>query len=413
MKELLTTKAQLEADLKFNNEELIVLKMNNDKITSLNNQKFIYLENEINNWKDKYNLLNKDSKKKEDNYKKEILSLKEQIKKLHKENKKDNINSNLFNTNLSNLMKYFEANLKAQNEENKNMFEKMLQAKQKDNENGNELFKNYTDLIAKHSELKIDLNTKENQIKNLEEQISKLDIYKTICTKAKSFQCEQCGKYYSYDIFKEHYKQCSETSNFINNDKLLNKNTNLNGNEENKFIFNPEKLKIKIIKGHIKNDELDKPYLEYIIDISYNTQNWRISKRFIQFANLYKTLTNMFKGNIKMPKSANIFVDFGGSFNGSFHENKIQQLEKFIKDISEIKIIYESKVFKKFLEFNQNFDEENEALFDSMNIDEKINLENDYINAENNERNNNRYIIQSNRSNFNYEKIFGYDKTNE
>ena len=413
MKELLTTKAQLEADLKFNNEELIVLKMNNDKITSLNNQKFIYLENEINNWKDKYNLLNKESKKKEDNYKKEILSLKEQIKKLHKENKKDNINSNLFNTNLSNLMKYFEANLKAQNEENKNMFEKMLQAKQKDNENGNELFKNYTDLIAKHSELKIDLNTKENQIKNLEEQISKLDIYKTICTKAKSFQCEQCGKYYSYDIFKEHYKQCSETSNFINNDKLLNKNTNLNGNEENKFIFNPEKLKIKIIKGHIKNDELDKPYLEYIIDISYNTQNWRISKRFIQFANLYKTLTNMFKGNIKMPKSANIFVDFGGSFNGSFHENKIQQLEKFIKDISEIKIIYESKVFKKFLEFNQNFDEENEALFDSMNIDEKINLENDYINAENNERNNNRYIIQSNRSNFNYEKIFGYDKTNE
>ena len=413
MKELLTTKAQLEADLKFNNEELIVLKMNNDKITSLNNQKFIYLENEINNWKDKYNLLNKDSKKKEDNYKKEILSLKEQIKKLHKENKKDNINSNLFNTNLSNLMKYFEANLKAQNEENKNMFEKMLQAKQKDNENGNELFKNYTDLIAKHSELKIDLNTKENQIKNLEEQISKLDIYKTICTKAKSFQCEQCGKYYSYDIFKDHYRQCSETSNFINNDKLLNKNTNLNGNEENKFIFNPEKLKIKIIKGHIKNDELDKPYLEYIIDINYNTQNFRISKRFIQFANLYKTLTNMFKGNIKMPKSANIFVDFGGSFNGSFHENKIQQLEKFIKDISEIKIIYESKVFKKFLEFNQNFDEENEALFDSMNIDEKINLENDYINAENNERNNNRYIIQSNRSNFNYEKIFGYDKTNE
>ena len=38
-------------------------------------------------------------------------------------------------------MKYFEANLKAQNEENKNMFEKMLQAKQKDNENGNELLK--------------------------------------------------------------------------------------------------------------------------------------------------------------------------------------------------------------------------------------------------------------------------------
>ena len=34
-----------------------------------------------------------------------------------------------------------------------------------------------------------------------------------------------------------------------------------------KMNFNPDKLKIKILKGWVKQDELGKPYLEYIIDI--------------------------------------------------------------------------------------------------------------------------------------------------
>ena len=59
-------KTQLETDLKFNNEELIVLKMNNDKMSSLNEQKLVYLDKEINNWKEKYNTLIKESKNKEE-----------------------------------------------------------------------------------------------------------------------------------------------------------------------------------------------------------------------------------------------------------------------------------------------------------------------------------------------------------
>ena len=78
-------KTQLETDLKFNNEELIVLKMNNDKISSLNNQKLIcrktYLDKEINNWKEKYNTLKLDLKNKEDKLNKEISLLKENNKK--------------------------------------------------------------------------------------------------------------------------------------------------------------------------------------------------------------------------------------------------------------------------------------------------------------------------------------------
>ena len=384
MMELLTSKAQLEADLKFNNDELIVLKMNNDKITSINSQKMMYLDNEIKNWKEKYNLLNKETKKKEEKLKKEISSLKIQIKNIQKDNNKDIINNDLFNTNLNNLMTYFKENLKAQNEENKNMLEKMMKAKQKTSENGNELFKNYTELIAKHSELKIDLNTKENQIKNLEEQISKLNIYKDICYKSKSFQCKQCEQLFSYNIFKEHYQKCTGISNKLKNNQKFENTKKPNGNEEYKFVFDPQKLKIKIIKGHLKNDELGKPFLEYILDVNYNNQNWRICKRFNQFANLYKNIKSLFKGNIKMPPSSNIFVDFKGNLTGSFHENKIQQLEKFIKDLSEIDVVNNSKIFKKFLEFNQNFDEENETIYNNINIEEKRNQGKEDLNEYNN-----------------------------
>ena len=275
LKDLLMTKTQLETDLKFNNEELIALKMNSDKMSSLNNQKLIYLDKEINNWKEKYNCSVKDAKNKEENLSKEISTLKEQIKKLQKEkNKRENIHTEQFNTNINNLMNYFKENLKAQNEENKSMIEKMMKEKQY-SETDIELFKNYNELTKKNSELKIENNSKENQIKNLEEQLSKLNIYKEVCEHTKNFQCVLCENLYMYDNFKEHYNNCNGMPN-----NMQSKANNNNYNDENKFILNPEKLKIKILKGTLKNDELGKPYLECIIDINYNTQNWRISKRF-------------------------------------------------------------------------------------------------------------------------------------
>jgi len=64
-----------------------------------------------------------------------------------------------------------------------------------------------------------------------------------------------------------------------------------------------------------------------------------------------------------MPPSANIFINFGNNNAfGSFHENKILQLEKFLKDLSEINILNTSKPFRKFLEFEQYVDEENEFI---------------------------------------------------
>ena len=64
-----------------------------------------------------------------------------------------------------------------------------------------------------------------------------------------------------------------------------------------------------------------------------------------------------------MPQSSNIFINFGNNTQFSnFHENKIIQLEKFLKDLSKINMINTSKPYRKFLEFEQYVDEDNEVL---------------------------------------------------
>ena len=356
--EFLNIKKKYESDLKSKEEQILIMKMNNDKIMSLNDQKLNYVEKEINNYKDKYNNLLKESKNKEEKLNKEIIILTEKNKKLKLENEKhDNINKEQVNNNLNNLMKYLTENLKAQNEENKNMFEKMFKDKEHSLQNDKELLKNIKEVNEKNNELILNNNLCNTKIKTLEEQIAKLNIYKEIIHNTKAYKCKHCEKIYLYDDFKNHYTNCQK--GLISNSTMSNSNTN----------FNPDKLKIKILKGRVKQDELGKPFLEYIIDINYDTQNWRISKRFNQFANLFKTLKTLFKGVIQMPPSANIFINFGNNNNfGTFHENKIIQLEKFLKDLSEINILNTSKPFRKFLEFEQYVDEENDLI---VNVNQK------------------------------------------
>ncbi len=350
--EFLNIKKKYEAELKSKEEQILIMKMNNDKIMSLNDQKLNYVEKEINSYKDKYNNLLKESKNKEDKLNKEIIILTEKNKKLKIENEKnDSLNKEQVNNNLNNIMKYLTENLKAQNEENKNMFEKMFKDKQNSLQNDKELLQNIKEINEKNNELILNNNLCNNKIKTLEEQNAKLNIYKEVVHNTKAYKCKHCEKMYLYDDFKDHYSNCQ---------KGLISNANINNNNIN---FNPDKLKIKILKGRVKQDELGKPFLEYIIDINYDTQNWRINKKFNQFANLFKTLKNLFRGVIQMPPSSNIFINFGNNnASGSFHENKILQLEKFLKDLSEINILNTSKPFRKFLEFEQYVDEDNEII---------------------------------------------------
>ena len=124
--------------------------------------------------------------------------------------------------------------------------------------------------------------------------------------------------------------------------------------------FNPKKLKIKIIKGRIRKDKAGKPYIEYIIELTYLTQKWHISKRFNQFTNLFKNLRMMAsQAGEQLPQSANIFNNIGAIFSNLSHENKIIQLEKFLKDISEMEGINKTQLYHNFFEIDQLFKQYN------------------------------------------------------
>ena len=384
--EFINIKKKYEDELKAKDEQILIMKMNNDKIMSLNDQKLNYFENEINKYKDKYNKVLKESKLKEEKLNKEIIILTEENKKLKIEKEKsETMKKEEANNNLNDVIKYFSEKLKTQNEENKNMLEKMFKDKENSMQNNKEIFQNMKELNEKNNELILNNNNLTNEIKSLEEQNTNLSLYKDAISNSKGLKCKNCDKIFSYEEFKEHYTNCQ---------KGLINNTTLNNNTIN---FNPEKLKMKILKGRVKQDELGNPFLEYIIDVNYDTQNWRINRRFNQFSNLFKTLKNMFKGIAQMPPSASIFVNFGNNNQFStFHENKIIQLEKFLKDISEAERFNSSQLYQNFFEIEQLFkqytgsrnsvnlnNEINNKNFHNRNIDDKT-LGNNYISKNNN-----------------------------
>lgn len=133
---------------------------------------------------------------------------------------------------------------------------------------------------------------------------------------------------------------------------------------------NNEKLKIKILKGILNKDELGKPFIEYITDITYNTHNWRVNKKFNQFANLHKTLKSLFKtGEFKLPDSSAMFnVPLNNESSNNFHENKIKLLEKYLNDISDIGAINKSKPFRKFFEFEEHVDDDNNRYSNEIEV---------------------------------------------
>ena len=369
LKELINLKNHNETELHMKEEQMELIKKNNDKLKLIHEQKVQYLENEIQNWKNKYNNIMNDLKNNKELFNSEILNLKTQNEILKSEKKRTESNEFL-NQSMNDFVQYFKENIKTQNEENKNLFQKIIENQKRSDRNSDTNFiQNLNETTQKNNELNLKLNSTENKIKNLEEQITLLNKYKDIINHTKGLKCKSCLKNFTYENFQNHYLNCQLNSTINNNITLI----------SGEFI--PERLKLKILKGRLKQDELGKPYLEYIIDINYNNQNWRVTKKFNQFATLYKTLKSLFKGIVNLPQSSNIFININEFGYGSFHENKIQLLEKFIKDLSELEPINTSKPFIKFIEFDKFFDEDTEIInqqIENSRFENKMLFNNDF-----------------------------------
>ena len=76
---------------------------------------------------------------------------------------------------------------------------------------------------------------------------------------------------------------------------------------------------------------------------------------------------------IELPQSAKIFKNIGKTFSNLSHENKIVQLEKFLKDITKIDEINNSEPYQHFLEIERLFDSYKENKNTNMNLNENHN----------------------------------------
>ena len=141
LKEINDIKDKMKKELKAKEEQLLVMKMNNEKISSLYEQKSHFLEKEVTSWKEKYHNALIETKNKENDLNKENIKLKEQNNLLIRmekrtennyfsENNKNNSsfgknrsssnNSNLneqsnSKKNLNNLVNYVKSQLKGNN----------------------------------------------------------------------------------------------------------------------------------------------------------------------------------------------------------------------------------------------------------------------------------------------------------
>jgi len=347
IKKILEKDNSKNIELNMKNEQLNILKNNNEKIIELNEKKFRFYENEINMLKEKIEqLLN-------------ISKANTLESKRNKNIKDDNtINRNregkeLINNSITKLMTAVNEHIKEQNEDNQTILNKLMEEKEAEFKNDKKLFKKLSEINNKNNELKKKYNETNYIIQTIEEQIQNLLPYKELINNIINFKCNKCGGCFTFPEFKLHKDKCS-LSNSQRSDKA-----NFNPN------INPEKLKIIILKGKIKNSNSNSPYLEYILDVNYgHNQHWRLGKKFKDFTNLYNTLNTQYKEYINIPIS-NIFIDIKKSYNiGSVHENKIRQLELFINDIINMDMINRSQAFCKFIEFDKNYDEESDLLMD-------------------------------------------------
>ena len=345
-------------EINMKNEQLNIIKSNNEKIIELNEKKFRYYENEIKMLKEKIEQLL--------NISKSSCRNEEKISKNNNKPSRNIENNDLINNSITKLMSAVNDHIKEQNEDNQAILNKLMREKEIEFKSDKKLIKKLSEIKNKNNELETKLKKTNYTIQKMEEKVDELLPYEDLINNINNFKCIKCEKYFTLPEYKLHKDNCPLS------DSSQNK-ININ------YKLNPDKLKIRILKGKIKHGNSSSPYLEYIVDVNYNNmQHWRLGKKFKDFINLYNIINTEYKEFIKIPIS-NIFIDFKNTGNvGSFHENKIRQLELFMNDIINLDMINRSKAFSKFIEFDKYFDEENELLM-TMSSRYKLNpKENEY-----------------------------------
>ena len=350
---------KLKSQIKAKEEDLLVYKLNDEKVLALNDQKINFLEKELSQWKERYNNLSKELSEN----KSQMISLNSELDKLKTENKNlkskaeiggvlgkiDENSKSPSNSGGSNSIgigagsaaatKILIELLSGQNaikgsikevmdktnelvENNKNIYE--------NNQNITQFLKGYKNLQNNiNTNSYYSNNTNSNNSNNLD-SMTFSDPTKKDKDKDNLFNSTNSQK--KIDIFEY---------NSPGNNLIQNNNSNNNT------------LEIKVSNSILKKDITGKPFLDYICEIKNGNDNYSLNKKFGHFILLQKNLKSLFKDQVKLPDGGNLFISINDMKQNTFHENKLSQLDKYINDLLKIEQVKNSAPFRNFFELDE------------------------------------------------------------
>ena len=344
---------KLKIELKTKEEEILLINLNKEQDMALNIQKINFLENEINEWKKRYNSENKELSEIKtekihlianiDKLKVEIKNLKNKINsyEINNENNPDK-NMNMTITGKG----FYSSNSIGGRGTSKVLVELMT---------GQNSIKDFLEEIKNNTEKILDMNKnilnniqQENikkQIKNENEEIINNKTNKNNFNTDKKIKKNDMNDNI-HNLFFSNDK--NKNSEIIINKSNINKKLNYSNSKENK-----EKnlsYKIKIINHTLKKNNSGKPYIDYICEVKFKEKTNKLHRKLINFYSLHKSLTEFFKDKINIPDKDNFFKE--ENIKNSLMENKQELLNNYIEEISKINDIKKSIIFQNFFEIN-------------------------------------------------------------
>ena len=399
---------KLKSEIKAKDEDLLVYKLNDEKVLALNEQKINFLEKELAQWKERYNSQGKELSEN----KSQMINLNSELDKLKTENKSlknkveigggtagksdENFRGsaiNFFSSGNSSgasgtssagnkiliellsgqnaIKDYIKEIMDKTNElveNNKNIYENNLNISQ-----FLKGIKGYSNNNASHSNKNVSIqsssltnssngtfsdSSKNNKdilsnSNNLDNKINKIDVF----------------EYNSYGNTKlpisSPYNYTQKNYNSIDDNKTneINKISNI--------VSNNGVLDIKITNSVLKKDITGKPFLDYICEIKNGNDSYTLNKKFGHFILLHKNLKNIFKDTIKLPDGGNLFISINDMKQNTFHENKLSQLDKYINELMKIEQVKNCLIFRNFFELDEQHEQNNNKIKKNKTMMEK------------------------------------------
>ena len=312
---------KLKKEIKIKEEEILLMNLNKEQDNALNIQKIKFLENELKEWKNRYNIENKELseiKTEKIHLISNIDKLKTEIKNLkNKITENDNNNNEKNNMNMTITGKgFYNSNSIGTRAGNKLLIELMT---------GQNNLKDFLEEIKTNTEKIINMN------KTILNNVQKQDLNE-----------DNNKQFFSYEKNKTDFDLLLSNSNII---KKLNYN-----NSNNKEMNDYSGIKIRVINHVLKRNNSGKPYLDYICEIKYKEITKKLHKKLMNFYSLHKSLIDFFKDKINIPDKDNLFKE--ENIKNSLFENKQDLLNNYLEEISKINEIKKSLIFQNFFELN-------------------------------------------------------------